>query len=302
MMMCAPLDFAAVGARCTILALLATVAPVFAQAQAPAPATAPTAPPELLGAPAAAGQPRARPPAMALDAIRRAGVLRIGVVSIPPWTMPAASGELIGFEIDVGRQLAHDLGVRAEFVRTSLGSYAGDLAAGRFDVAAAGLWPTPAAALLVNFSHPYAANSIELIANPARAKGRSREQFDRPEIAIGVRKGSHSEATARRDFPKARITTFDADGPMFSALIDGSIAAVVAASPVPGYLVAAYPKILTKPLSAPLAKRHEAFALMRGDPDLLAFLNAWIVHREDTGWLEERRRHWFHSFQWVPKL
>lgn len=294
-------DVAAVGARCAVLALLAAVTPGFAQAPAAAPS--PTgAPAELRGEPAAGSPPRARPPALALDAIRRAGVLRVGVVSIPPWAMPAASGELIGFEIDVGMQLARDLGVRAEFVRTSLGSYAGDLAAGRFDVAAAGLWPTPAQALLVNFSRPYASNSIELIANSGKAQGRSRDDFDRPAVAIGVRRGSHSEAAARRHFPKARITTFDADEPMFSALIDGRAAAVVVASPVAEFLETAYQKILVKPLPQPLATRREAFAVMRGDPDLLAFLDAWILYQEDTGWLDERRKYWFRSFQWVPKL
>jgi hypothetical protein len=43
------------------------------------------------------------------------------------------------------------------------------------------------------------------------------------------------------------------------------------------------------------------FAIERGDPDFLAYLNAWIAFHEDTGWLERRRSHWFRSLDWMPK-
>jgi len=48
-------------------------------------------------------------------------------------------------------------------------------------------------------------------------------------------------------------------------------------------------------------KVTEAFAIERGDPDFLAYLNAWIVFHEDIGWLEQRRNHWFRSLDWMPK-
>jgi polar amino acid transport system substrate-binding protein len=294
-------DFAGAGLRCLVAAFLSAVSVAWAQAPATAPVPA-NAPPELRGAETFPAKPRARAAAPVLDAIRAAGVLRVGVVSIPPWTMPAASGELIGFEIDVGTQLARDLGVRVEFVRTSLRSYAGDLADGRFDVAAAGIWPDPASALLVNFSRPYAANTIDLLAPGSKPGSRSVQEFNRSVVTIGVRKGSHSEATARRDFPNARIITYDSDEPMFSALLGGKVSAVVAASPVVDFLQAANPKRLVKPLAEPLLTRREALAVVRGDPDLLAYLDTWLRYQEETGWLPERRNYWFRSFEWAAKL
>jgi len=299
-----PAAFQCVGLRCLLPAIFAAVSAVSAaSAQTPAAAPAPnSAPPELRGSEALGGKPRVRAAASVLDAIRSAGVLRVGIVSIPPWTMPAASGELIGFEIDVGTQLARDLGVRVEFVRTSLRSYAGDLADGRFDVAAAGIWPDPASALLVNFSRPYAANTIDLLAPGTKLGSRSVQEFNRSAVTIGVRKGSHSEATARRDFPKARIIAYDSDEPMFSALLGGKVSAIVAANPVVDFLQAANPKRLVKPLAEPLATRREALAVVRGDPDLLAYLDTWLRYQEETGWLAERRNYWFRSFEWAAKL
>ncbi len=122
---------------CAALVAALGAAAVLAQgAAAPAastatPATPDRLPPELKVATPLTGAPRVRPAAATLDAVRSAGVLRVGIVVIPPWALPGPSGELVGFEVDVARKLAADLGVRLELVRTTLAGYAGDLSAGR---------------------------------------------------------------------------------------------------------------------------------------------------------------------------
>jgi polar amino acid transport system substrate-binding protein len=292
---------------CAALVAALGAAAVLAQgAAAPAastatPATPDRLPPELKVATPLTGVPRVRPAAATLDAVRSAGVLRVGIVVIPPWALPGPSGELVGFEVDVARKLAADLGVRLELVRTTLAGYAGDLSAGRFDIAAAGLWPTPSSALLVNFSQPYAVNSVELLGNTKKLGDKpGRAALDKASVSIGVRAGSHSEAVVRRRFPQARIVTFDSDEKFFDEFSAGKLDAVVAASPVANYLAAAFPKSAFRSQST-LATRREAFAIERGDPDFLAYLNAWIVFHEDIGWLEQRRTYWFRTLDWMPK-
>lgn len=289
-----------------LLALIVAFSAVAALAQGASPPAASSAsseklPPEMKVATPQAGAPRVRPTAATLDAVRNAGVLRVGVVVIPPWALPGPSGELVGFEIDVARKLADDLGVRLELVRTSLAGYAGDLGAGRFDIAAAGLWPTPSSALLVNFSQPYAVNSVELLGNTKKLGDKpGRASLNKPDVTIGVRAGSHSESVVRRRFPQARIVTFDSDEKFFEEFAAGKLDAIAAAAPVPDYLAAAFPKSSFKSRST-LATRREAFAIERGDADFLAYLNAWIVFHEDIGWLEQRRDYWFRALEWLPK-
>ena len=48
------------------------------------------------------------------DALER-GSIRFGVAVFVPWTMKSDSGELIGFEIDVAKKIANDMGLEAEF-------------------------------------------------------------------------------------------------------------------------------------------------------------------------------------------
>ena len=50
-----------------------------------------------------------------LDDVLDRGTIRFGVAEFAPWTMISGSGELIGFEIDVARKIARDMGVKSEF-------------------------------------------------------------------------------------------------------------------------------------------------------------------------------------------
>ena len=51
---------------------------------------------------------------------------------------------------------------------------------------------------------------------------------------------------------------------------------------------------------APLiARRGEAFALRKGDPDALNFFNNWIAQEFRSGWLDERHDYWFASDEWA---
>jgi polar amino acid transport system substrate-binding protein len=187
-------------------------------------------------------------------------------------------------------------------VRTTLAGYAGDLAVGRFDVGVGGLWPNPRDALLVNFSDPYAVNTIEFVAHPRRLGAKpTAAAIDKPGVRIGVRAGSHSERIARQRFPRAEVVTFADDEKFIDDFQQGRLDAIVAVSPVDDWLEMAGSKNVTRPLP-PLETRREAFAIERGDPDFLAYLNAWIVHNDDSGWLSERRRYWFRSLDWLPTI
>lgn len=276
-------------AAAALLALL----PLPAASQAPAAAQTPAAAPTV-----------ALPPATsALDRVRRAGVLRVGVVVGVPWTMPDRGGQLVGFDIDVAQALARDLGVRLELVRNSSFGVVDDLLDGRTDIVAAGLWPNPRQALSINFTDPYGRSRVALVANRDKAGSfKTLEAFNRPEVVLGVRGGSLAERLATRQLPRATLKRFDSDEGRLAALLAGEVHAVVASSPSPEFLEARASEKLVVPPLEPLGHRSEAFGIARGDVDFYAFLNAWIRSRTDSGWLPERRRYWFGSFDWEATL
>ena len=283
----------AAGLGCLLLA----AAPVAAQEPQPAP------PPSIPRGTATTIAPTLPPPTGTLDVVRRRGVLRVGVSTFVPWVMNAKSGDLIGFEVDVAKRLADDLGVKAQFVQASFPNLLDDLLADRFDIIVTGMSITPARALVANFSIPVSESYARLLANRAKAAGiRTATGFDRPEVTIAVRAGAIGEDVARRSFPKATIQPFDDEDALIEAVLTGKATAGVGWSPAPEFLSAKAGDKLFVPLADPLAKSREAFAVRKGDPDLVFFLDAWIRHYQDTGWLAEKRKYWFESFAWEDQL
>jgi len=63
-------------------------------------------------------------PPSTVEKVLQRGVLKVGMSTFVPWAMKDKTGKLIGFEIDVARRLAKDMGVKVKFVPTKCrGSY-----------------------------------------------------------------------------------------------------------------------------------------------------------------------------------
>lgn len=69
----------------------------------------------------------------ALQRVRRTGVLRIGIdATYPPFGM-AEGGDFSGFDVDIARAVARELGVRAELINASFDGVFPALQNGSFD-------------------------------------------------------------------------------------------------------------------------------------------------------------------------
>jgi polar amino acid transport system substrate-binding protein len=89
-----------------------------------------------------------------LRRVQRAGVLRVGYSVEPPFASLAANGAVVGQSAACAAEVARALGLRVEWVQTSLDRQIPDLLAGRFDVIGAGLFVSPERAAQVRFSAP----------------------------------------------------------------------------------------------------------------------------------------------------
>ena len=56
------------------------------------------------------------------------------------------------------------------------------------------------------------------------------------------------------------------------------------------------------PIFLPLLVSRAGFAVIKGDPDFLAFLNAWITARDADTWLPTTTSYWFKSLGWRKRL
>ena len=238
-----------------------------------------------------------------LATIERRGKLRVGVAEIVPWAVRDKDGKLIGFEIDVARKLARDMGVAVEFHPAPLGLLISDLVAGRTDIVISGLSIEASRALLVNFSAPYNTVAVTLAANLKSAgKLKTMDDFNKPGVTVGALQGSTAEEMTSILLPNAQIKTYARDGELFQDLVAGKIDAAAADSPRPELVAKLFPASVVLPPVPALATFPAAFAVRRGDMDFVNFLNSWITARTDNRWLEDRRAYWFQGTEWEKDL
>lgn len=234
-----------------------------------------------------------------LQQVLNTGTLRVGVTLFAPWATRGARGEIIGFEVDVARQLAADMGVKAEILPYDLERLIPALESGEIDVIAAGLTITPERAIHVNFSQPYAEGGIALATHMGKtATLAGLDDLNAPERKIAVVEGSVAFELAKRMLPRAGLAPFETVQAASEALLAGEVDAYLEDEPVPTFLALEHPATVDVPMTRPLLASRAGFAVNKGDPDFLAFLNAWIVAREADTWLPSTTNYWFKSLGW----
>jgi polar amino acid transport system substrate-binding protein len=238
-----------------------------------------------------------------LQQVLNTGTLRVGVTLYAPWAARAANGELVGFEVDVAKQLAADMRVKAELRAYDTERLIPALESGEIDLIAAGLTITPARALHVNFSQPYAEGGIGLATQVARTSNVKRlEDLDDDTHTIAAVEGSVAVQLARRLFPRAKLRQLASPDEATRALLAGEVDGYLEDEPVPTFLALDNPGVIDVPLARPLLVSKAGFAVNKGDPDFLTFLNAWIVAREADTWLPTTTSYWFKSLRWRERL
>jgi len=99
-----------------------------------------------------------------LDAIKAAGVIKIGTEgTYAPFTFHDTSGKLVGFDVEIGQEIAKRLGVEAEFVEGKWDGLIAGLDAERYDAVINQVGITEERKAKYAFSEPYIASRAVLI-------------------------------------------------------------------------------------------------------------------------------------------
>ncbi len=140
-------------------------------------------------------------PDTAWDRVRESGILRVGMdASFPPFETIAADGTLIGFDVDLARELGRRLGVEVQFVANL--PYDGlydALAVGRVDVVMSALVVNPARMADFAYSTPYFDAGQVLVAREKPDRFRKTCQVsDMDGCTLAVEFGTQGDLEARK--------------------------------------------------------------------------------------------------------
>jgi polar amino acid transport system substrate-binding protein len=246
---------------------------------------------------------QAQAQAPAIEQIRQRGALRVGVSTFVPWAMRDTNGELIGFEIDVARKIAEDLGVRLEHIPTAWDGIIPALIAGRFDMIISGMSVTPQRQATVDFTIPYANSGQEIVANrQLSANVHSLADLNRADVTITCRRGAVPCTFLAENMPRATIRQFDDDAQAAQEVLNGRANAWMASFPRPRFLALDNPQVAFMPFTDFISRSEEAFAVRKGDTATMEAMNTWIRANQANGWIAQRHAYWFDSREWRNRV
>ena len=164
-------------------------------------------------------------PAFAItpDEIKKRGKVIIGIQGDnPPWGYVDSSGKQQGLDSDIGQLYGKYLGVPVEFLPLEVANRIPALTSGRVDILFATMAMFPDRAKAVQFSKPYAANIILLIA-PKTIEIKSNADMAKLK-SIGVARAAAQDTQVTKNAPPGtNILRFDGDAPSIQALVSGQV-------------------------------------------------------------------------------
>ena len=238
-----------------------------------------------------------------MQKILKKGTLTIGHGAFTPTAMRDLKGEMVGDAVDVASKLAKDIGVEVDFVATAWDGIIPALLAGKFDMIISGMTITPKRNLQVNFTIPYLHSGLGMAASRKMYPNMStKADFNKPEVKLTCRRGSTGCSFAMELFPKAKFLRYDDDSQAVQDVINGVAHAWVTSEPKPTFWSINYSESLYKPFQEKLLESNESFAIRKGDPDALNFLNNWILVNQRNGFLKKTHNYWFGGLNWLARV
>ena len=159
------------------------------------------------------------------DEIKKRGRVIIGIQGDnPPWGFVNSSGKQEGIDADIGELFGKELGVPVQFMPLEVANRIPALTAGRCDVLFATMAMFPDRAKAVQFSKPYVANQIVLLA-PKTVDIKT--NADMAKVSIAVARGAAQDTEVTRNAPQGtNILRLDGDAASIQAAVSGQAQAL----------------------------------------------------------------------------
>lgn len=212
--------------------------------------------------------------------IKSRGKVVIGIQGDnPPWGFVNSAGKQEGLDAEISELFAKELGVPVEFVQLAVANRIPALTSGRVDVLFATMAMLPERAKAVQFSKPYAANIITLIA-PKDIVIKTHE--DMGKYVIGVSRGSAGDIDITKTAPPSTtIRRFDGEAPAIQALLSGQVQAMGGNIYSVPRLEEAKPGYYENKLE--FTKLYNGACTRLGEKEINAFVNTFIDKIKTNG-------------------
>jgi polar amino acid transport system substrate-binding protein len=224
------------------------------------------------------------------DEIKAKGTAVIGVqMDQVPWGFIDQNGQNDGFDLEVAKLIAEELGVDAKFERITGQNRIPLLVNGNVDFLVPSMTITEERAKAVQYVIPYSANDITVWAKKdADIKGNE----DLANYTIGVNRGSSFEQVlVKAAPPDTKIKRFDDDATAVQALLSGQVDAILG-SVTYGLVIDKTGHSAEYERKYKVADNFQGMAVRKGDQEMLDFLTDFVNRRTADGSLDALYKKW----------
>jgi len=206
---------------------------------------------------------------------------------------------LIGFDIDIGIEMAKSLGVKPVFIDTLWPSIIPALKLGRFDIIFGGMSVTEGRKKLVDFADPFMTVGQTVLLNAKHTDTvQSYKDLNDSKFIVVSKPGTTGEEAVQRLIPKATYETADTEIEGAMRVLKGTADAFVYDFPFNAVFNTMNPSDQLVFLDQPFTKEPIAWAIRKNDPDFLKFLNNFLLRMKADGRFDQIYHKWFRSMDW----
>ena len=225
-----------------------------------------------------------------LNEILSKGVVKIAVPeAFAPFGSVGKTGEHEGYDVDVAKLIAKDLGVKLEIVPVVSKQRIPFLETGRVDLVISTMGANPKRAKSINFSSAYAPfYSGAFAASNISVSGPS----DLDGLKVGVTGGTLEDLEITKTAPKGtKITRFGDNAATLSAFKSNQVQVLVAGNTAAAALAKNNPSLdIVRKF---IIKESPCFiGIKKGNDDLLRWVNVFILHKKLGGDLNKISQKW----------
>ena len=219
-----------------------------------------------------------------LETIKKNGELRVGTTGDfdPMSIKDPATNEYKGFDIDVMKELAKDLGVKVKFVPAEWKTIVAGITANRYDISTS-VTKTPKRAEVAGFTETYFKyGTVPLVLKKNLKKFPTWDSFNNKKVTIATTLGTSQEEKAKEFFPKSKLKSIEAPARDFQEVLAGRADGNITSSLEANKLVIKYPQLAIVPDGG----KNPAFLAMlvpKGDKVWNAYVSKWIKRKQVSG-------------------
>jgi ABC-type amino acid transport substrate-binding protein len=226
----------------------------------------------------------------ALARIQAEKVINIGVEGVyPPFNYHDDKDELVGFDVDIAKELASRMGVEVNFVETPWDTIIGGLLSKKYDIIVSSMAITPERQQKVDFTDSYYRTGAQVFVNEGYdAIQDPVKDIKGKKIAVAI--GTTFEAKATE--LGAQISNYKSDLLTFQDLAANRVEGVVTDKAVGARIIKenGYP---FEPVGEVLFEEAAGISLNKGEDELREEINKHLKAMKDDGTYKEISMKWF---------